>query len=67
MIEASDFATVRAFAVPDINLAHEASRRDQIVIFGTELTLHEIFVEDLYILYFNASLLIDMVHACDHV
>ena len=28
MIEASDLSTVRGFAVPDIDLAHEASCRD---------------------------------------
>ena len=67
MVEASYLSTVGSFAVPDIDLAHEASRRDQIVIFGTELTLHEILVEDLDILYFDVAILVDVVHTCNHV
>ena len=67
MIKASNLSTIGRFTVPDIDLAHDASSRDQIVIFGTELALHEKFVEDLYILNFNVTFLIDMVDACDHV
>ena len=67
MVEASYLSTVGGFTVPDIDLAHEASSRDQIVIFGTELTLHEILVEDLDILYFDVAILVDVVHACNHV
>ena len=67
MVETSYLSTVGGFAVPDIDLAHEASSRDQIVILGTELALHEILVEDLHVLYFDVAVLVDVVHAGNHV
>ena len=67
MIEAGNLPTVRSLAVPDIDLTHEAASRDQIVRLRTELTLHEVFIEDLDVGYFYVTLLIYAADASDHV
>ena len=67
MVEASYLSAVGIITVPDIDLAHEASSRDQTFILRTELALHEILVEDLDVLYFDCAILVDVVDAGNHV
>ena len=67
MVEAGDLSTVLSRTVPHIDLTHEASCRDQIVILRAELALHQVLIKDLHVGDLNVALLIHSVHPSNHI
>ena len=67
MVKAGDLSAVLCLAVPHIDLTHEAACRDQIVVLGAELALHEVLVEDLHVGDFHVAIQIHRVHASHHI